>query len=220
MLASARPVAAVVGRWRLQCDWPEERLIWVRTPLALLLSPAAATSWPLAMTAIALRFSWHIARDGEIEHFAAVVLSDAQYPTLEGGHLPLGGGKPGSEGGAKAPIAVGLLQPRGRAVGVVLIGRPSFRREAVLPHGRIDLDDGRAPRLRLPSFGRPEVHAPPETLVQEAQPRNAGVPGLGHRAPAHRSETPSWRRGRAARSDGASGYCPCARRRCHADRRG
>ena len=64
----------------------------------------------------------------------------------------------------------------------MLVRRAVVAREAPAPQPRVDLDDRGAPGRYVPAVERPEVDARPELPADEAQPGDAGVRGLRHRA--------------------------------------
>ena len=64
----------------------------------------------------------------------------------------------------------------------MLIAVAAFAGEAAAPQRRIDLGDGRTPGRNVPAVERPEMHARPEPLADEAQPGNPGMGGFRHRS--------------------------------------
>ena len=107
---------------------------------------------------------------------------NAQYPALHLRHRALGRRQVGLQERRKATVPVGARQPGGDAEGVVLIAGAALVGEAAAPQGRIDLGDGRASGRNVPAVERPEMHARPKPLADEAQPRNPGVGGFRDRS--------------------------------------
>jgi hypothetical protein len=59
---------------------------------------------------------------------------------------------------------------------------PGITGEAAAPERRIDFGDGRMPSWNLPAVERPEMHALPKPLANEAQPGNPGTGVFGDRS--------------------------------------
>src|SRR5580693_4311540 len=105
----------------------------------------------------------------------------AQYPAFYLRHSAFGGRQIRLQEPSKGAIAVGMGQPGGNGVGIVLVACVVLDSKATAPQRRIDLGDDRATRLYLPAVERPEMDAGAEPLSNEAQPGYAGMSGLRHR---------------------------------------
>jgi len=77
---------------------------------------------------------------------------------------------------------IGFLKPAAGGVGILLVRGPAGGRIAAAPERRIHLRDHVGARLRDPSIEGPEVDGRPKGPAQKAEPRNARMAGLGHRA--------------------------------------
>jgi hypothetical protein len=96
------------------------------------------------------------------------VAEDAQDPALDFTHGALIGPQIRVEVCGKVAVLVGVRQPRCDAVGVVLVIGAGLSVETTTPERRIDFGNGRASRRYIPAIERPEMHARPEFLADEA----------------------------------------------------
>ena len=80
---------------------------------------------------------------------------------------------------SELPVPVGLAQPRGHRVSVVLVGAAPIHGIGVFPKGRVDLHHSRAACQDLPAVKRPEMHPLAQLPAQVQQPRYPGMRGLG-----------------------------------------
>ena len=108
--------------------------------------------------------------------------TDAQDPALDLRDGPLRRRQVGVQQGGKFAIAISIGQRGSDAEGVVLVAGPLTPGEATRPERGIDFHDRGSAGRYGPAVERPEMHARPELLADEAQPRDASMGGLRHRS--------------------------------------